>query len=242
MNLQDETSWLKYLDVEELQKLRRKVWTFVYWPYEEYTHAPTDYDKSIVTKNLARTLTDNCMPSLISPCHDRDVKDDGTLAKPHHHIVLFFEQPVRYKYVLKFVQLAVGLDTVKYVEPVHNVRAMMRYLTHMDSPEKAQYDPLDVVEVCGAKHVIEDETASEMVIEAIIEHGFVTMTQTLNFFVGNPSCRKWIVNNPGVVRTLNKEQVRSGHAGNKAENDEIVKMAVLEQMVIDELKPKDDCS
>lgn len=241
MRINDETSWLKYLDPEELTKLRRKVWTFVHWPYEELGHRPQDFEKSIAANEIAARLTTEITPSLVSPCHDRDVKEDGTLAKPHHHIVLFFEQPMRYKYVLTFIQLAVGLDTVKYVEPVHNVRAMMRYLTHMDSPEKAQYDPLEVIEVCGAKYVIEEETASEMVIDAILENGFITMTQVLNYFVANPSARKWIVNNPNVVKTLTKEQIREGHADEKLKNDEITKMAILEQMVIDEIK-KSDCS
>ena len=203
MKINDETSWLRFLDVEELQKLRRKTWTFVYWPFEE------DDDVTVMrmkVRNLARVFESRVTPSLISPIHDSDIKDDGTVAKAHVHVVLFFEQPVRYKYVLQFINYALGLDTVKYVEPVHNVRAMMRYLTHMDNLEKAQYDPLDVIEVAGAKHVIEDETASEMVVQAILDNRFKTITSTLNYFNANPSARKWIVNNPGLVKTLCKEQ------------------------------------
>lgn len=200
--------YMALLDAEELRKMRRKYWTFVIWPSDVFDEGLTkDYQRYEFRRQITEGLGDMVIPSLISPIHDKDVKDDGMLSKPHCHVVSMWEQPQRYKAVLETIRIGCGFDNVKYVQPVANLRAMMRYLIHLDNPEKVQYDPKDVIEVAGAEYVLEHETASEMVVSAIVDMHIQTMTALMVHFQSSPSCRKWIMANPGFVKTMLKEQV-----------------------------------
>lgn len=206
MKLTDKTSWLAQLDQEELLSVRRKFWTFVIWPKDEDINNFDDFAKHEFRKELCKSLGNAIIPAVISPVHDQDVKEDGTLAKPHCHVVIFFDSPQRFKFVLKFLQYRLGMDRIKYVEPVYSMPAMNRYLCHIDNPEKVLYDVEDVITLNGASYVLEDETASELVVNTIINNGFTSITSCLCYFEANPPARKWIVNSPGIVRTLCKEQ------------------------------------
>lgn len=70
-----------------------------------------------------------------SPYHDRDFNADGTPKKPHYHIVLDFDGKK------SFEQIKEISDSVNSPMPIHldSVVGMVRYFTHMDNPEKAQY-------------------------------------------------------------------------------------------------------
>ena len=97
------------------------------------------------------------MPTLVSPSHDadewteRDEKKNpkhkaGTLKEPHRHLLAMYDNPVSYDQVVKDFAFLKSKN-VKYVK---SLPAMARYLTHMDSPDKAQYDPEGVCEFGGA--------------------------------------------------------------------------------------------
>lgn len=83
----------------------------------------------------------------ISPLHDKDVKDDGTLKKPHHHVVIYFENAktpdrVRLEWLPQNIPFAVFPDNeFKFNTEcvVGSVRGAGRYLCHLDDPDKAQY-------------------------------------------------------------------------------------------------------
>ena len=197
--------WMKGLDYDEMRKVRRKYWTFVLWPKDD-ADMSNDVARHDFRRDVAQRLSDMVIPSLISPIHDKDYKDDGKLAKPHVHVISLWEQPTRYNVVLEALRIGCGFEQVKYNQPVVNIRAMMRYLIHLDNPEKIQYSPLDVIEVAGAKYVLEDETCSEIVIAAIIDNHIQTLTQALTAFNQHPSCQKWIMANVGLVKTLCHEQ------------------------------------
>ena len=206
MENQTNKDWVKFLDYEELRKLRRKYWTFVIWPDESLKMDNPRHRQSF-TDYIYDCLDEMVVPSLISPIHDSDVKEDGEKAKPHCHVISFWEQPQRYNVVLSILQKGCGFDEVKYIQPVANVRAMMRYLIHLDNPDKVKYNPRDVIEVAGAKYVLEDETASEQVISYILDNHCDRMTKLLQHFTANPSCTKWIISNPGLIKSLCREQI-----------------------------------
>lgn len=91
-------------------------------------------------ENWIQILQDEHVDCVISPLHDSDLNDDGSKKKSHYHIVLRFDGPTTdniAKEIFSRIQ-SVGC------ERVNSFLAMCRYLTHMDNPEKAQYDPDDV--------------------------------------------------------------------------------------------------
>lgn len=92
-------------------------------------------------------------PVALSPLHDKDVNPDGEMKKAHYHAVL------SYKGNKSFEQIDEIARILKAPVPqrVSSLVGAVRYLVHMDNPEKYQYDSKDIrafggfdVEACMA--------------------------------------------------------------------------------------------
>jgi hypothetical protein len=112
---------------------RTRNWTFVVYPES----AP---------ENWRDIISDLFSPWVESPLHDRCVNEDGTPKKPHWHVAMFF------KGKKSFDQMKILTDKLNSPIPqkVGNATGVVRYMAHMDNPEKAQYSPKDIVAYCGA--------------------------------------------------------------------------------------------
>ncbi len=107
---------------------RTRNWVFILYP--ESAHP------------LWRSILDDLhIPWAESPLHEFDMNADGTAKKPHWHIVLTFDGSKSYKQILEICNSVYG--TIP--EKVHNLRSMIRYLAHLDNPEKWQYDINDII-------------------------------------------------------------------------------------------------
>jgi hypothetical protein len=113
---------------------KSREWTCLVYP----DSAPTDW---------LDTLQQAYLECFISPLHDRDVNPDGTQKKPHYHVVLVWDGPTTFANAKKICDTFGGI-----IEPrkVGSLRGVCRYLVHLDNPDKAQYDPQDIVELNGA--------------------------------------------------------------------------------------------
>ena len=78
--------------------------------------------------------------------HDKDVNPDGTPKKTHYHLLLFFDGKK------SFEQIKEITDVLNAPNPqrVKNPKGMVRYLIHMDNPEKYQYKREDIKCIGGA--------------------------------------------------------------------------------------------
>ena len=85
-------------------------------------------------------LARHCVPSFISPLHDKDINPTGEPKKPHYHVMVMFEGKKSEDQV-KEIFLSIGGVGV---ERVKSTRGYARYLCHLDNPEKAQYEPSEV--------------------------------------------------------------------------------------------------
>lgn len=107
---------------------RTRNWTFVL--YED--SAP---------ENWRDILDEEHIEWIESPWHDKDVNANGEPKKKHKHILLMFGGVKSYEQVKEI--------TDKLGQPIpqrtHNAKAMVRYMAHMDNPEKAQYSPSDII-------------------------------------------------------------------------------------------------
>lgn len=112
---------------------RARTWTFVL--YED--SAP---------ENWRELLDEEHIEWIESPWHDRDVNADGTPKKKHKHILLIFKGKKSYEQIKKI--------TDKLKQPIpqrcHDAKGLVRYFTHQDNPEKAQYNVSDIVGHGGA--------------------------------------------------------------------------------------------
>ena len=125
--------------------LRTRNWGIVMYP----DSAPRNW------KNI---LDENLTPYFVSPLHDKDVNADGSLKKPHWHIVLM------YSGVKRLEQVQPLADELHAPAPkmLNNLRGAVRYLTHRDNPEKAQYDRSQIIEGCGASYIDASEDVGDV--------------------------------------------------------------------------------
>lgn len=112
---------------EKKTDTRSRVWTFLIYPES----APQD---------IKKIISDNALVGALSPLHDSDKNDDGSLKKPHYHCVLQFDGKKSQKQVQEISDLFSGVLPIR----VMSLNGSVRYLTHMDDSDKAQYSSENV--------------------------------------------------------------------------------------------------
>ncbi|WP_304585130.1 replication protein, partial [Acutalibacter muris] len=83
------------------------------------------------------------VPFAVSPLHDQDIREDKTPKKPHWHVILYWPGgSTTYR-----TAAAIMRDVLKGTIPIPLVspRGYYRYFTHLDNPNKAQYDEKNIV-------------------------------------------------------------------------------------------------
>lgn len=95
------------------------------------------------------------LQAVLSPLHDRDVYEytdnekgfkKGDLKKPHYHLVFLFDS---LKSSVQVKEITDKLQSVGQLK-VLSISGTIRYLTHKDCKDKAQYDEKDLVSIGGA--------------------------------------------------------------------------------------------
>lgn len=100
--------------------------------------------------------------------HNKDINEDGTLKKPHYHILFLLDSMHSRKQISDIVKFLGGANDV--YKDVINSRSYARYLCHLDNPEKYKYSIEDVVGLCGLdyyKYIITDSDKIRLVEEMI---------------------------------------------------------------------------
>lgn len=99
--------------------------------------------------NWMEILSDAHCPAFVSPLHDKDVNPDGELKKAHYHVMLLFDS-VKTTDQAQAIRDAVG--GVGW-EKIASQRGYIRYLCHLDNPEKHQYSKQDVKSFGGLNYM-----------------------------------------------------------------------------------------
>lgn len=107
--------------------VRARVWLFVFYP----DSAPEDWESVIDGWGCT---------CYVSPLHCLDKTAQGGIKKPHYHGIVSFEGNKSYGQVLSLAS-ELGCSIVKVCNSFKN---SLRYLCHLDHPDKAQYDLHDV--------------------------------------------------------------------------------------------------
>ena len=107
---------------------RTRNWTIVVYP----DSAPD---------NWRALLDDFHLEWIESPLHDKDINASGEPKKAHWHILLMFGG------VKTFEQVSELIEPLNCPIPnkVHNAKALVRYMAHLDNPDKAQYNIQEIV-------------------------------------------------------------------------------------------------
>lgn len=123
----------QYTTKGKISQGRTRSWTFIVYP----DSAP---------ENWRDVLDETHVQWIESPLHDKDVNADGNPKKPHWHILMMFESVKEYHQVLELTKDCKGTVPQK----CNGAKGLVRYMAHLDNPEKAQYNVADIVPHGGA--------------------------------------------------------------------------------------------
>lgn len=112
---------------------RTRSWTFILYPES----AP---------ENWRDILNDLFIEWVESPLHDKDVNPDGEWKKPHWHILLMFPSVKSYEQVVEITDMLNAPSPQKAM----SAKGVVRYMLHLDNPEKFQYDRAEIKAYGGA--------------------------------------------------------------------------------------------
>ena len=109
------------------KETRTRNWTIILYPES----APD---------NWRDMLDDLHIEWIESPLHDKDINANGEPKKAHWHILLMFGGVKSYEQVKEVTDKL----NAPIPERAHNAKSMVRYMAHLDNPEKAQYSVSDI--------------------------------------------------------------------------------------------------
>jgi hypothetical protein len=112
---------------------RTRNWTLIVYPES----VPTNWRDILDEEHIAW---------IESPLHDRDSNPDGTTKKPHIHVLVMYEGNKSFEQI-KALTTALNAPIP---QKVPSVKGLVRYMAHLDNPEKAQYKTADIIGHGGA--------------------------------------------------------------------------------------------
>ena len=116
-----------------MKNVKKRAWALVCYPES----LPSDYLEFLQSTGLEVA---------ISPLHDKDINPDNTPKKPHFHIIIVYQNPTTFKNVKDNV---CDYLNCPIPQPLESVKGYYRYLTHMDNPEKYQYNSQEIITLNG---------------------------------------------------------------------------------------------
>lgn len=124
-------------DKKEAKKtIKGRDWTFLVYPES----APANW-REILDETHIRWVE--------SPLHDKDINPDGEYGefkKSHFHILLSADGPITEQAVMKIIEPLNGPIPKK----VGSAKGLVRYMAHLDNPEKYQYPVSEIIGHNGA--------------------------------------------------------------------------------------------
>ena len=118
---------------EDRKLSRTRSWTFIVYP----DSAP---------QNWRDIIDEEHIEWVESPLHDKDVNADGSPKKPHWHILVMYESVKTYEQVKELTDKLCGPVPQK----CNGAKGLVRYMAHLDNPEKVQYDRSKIIGHGGA--------------------------------------------------------------------------------------------
>lgn len=157
--------------------MKSRYWSFIAYPES-------------INKNWIKELEETGVQFAISPLHDKDIDPTGEPKKPHYHVLLEYSGPKTYN-SMKQITDSIGATIPKKVE---SIRGYYRYLTHMDNPEKAQYNIEDIKEYNGFKLELtttETTIIKKKICDIIIGANIKEYCDLLDYFKEIGDCDMW---------------------------------------------------
>lgn len=140
---QDKYNGRKEKYEEQRAGQRTRNWTVIFYPED-------------LPENWTSLVDDLHFKWIESPLHDKDLNADGKPKKPHHHTLFMFDVVKTEEQVSSLLKEVFGESETGSIigiatpQKVSDRCAIVRYMAHLDNPDKAQYDVADIVGHNGA--------------------------------------------------------------------------------------------
>ncbi|EOC7418851.1 replication protein [Campylobacter upsaliensis] len=125
-----------------------------------------------------------------SPLHDKDINADNTPKKPHYHCLIYFNGKKSYNQI-KTIMSEIGATAPQII---HNAKGNVRYMLHLDNPEKAQYKISDLKAFNGfdiEKYIFSEKELNEKRLNALNDiYDFIEQQGLTEFHQINTYARK----------------------------------------------------
>lgn len=122
---------------------RTRNWTVIFYPED-------------LPENWTSLVDDLHFKWIEGPLHDKDLNADGQPKKPHHHTMFMFDVVKSEEQVTAMLKEVFGENEkgsiigIATPQKVSDRCAIVRYMAHLDNPDKAQYEVAEIVGHNGA--------------------------------------------------------------------------------------------
>lgn len=154
---------------------KERHWTFILYPES----APTNW------KDI---LQDTGLPIAISPLHNKDINSTGESKKEHYHVLVSFPGPTTFN---KVNSICAKLNC-PIPKRVLSCVGIIRYFTHKDNPDKAQYDERDIFVLNGFDLDNYNQLTTSQIL--VIKKSLINIIRNNNFVEYSDLCN-WLIDN-----------------------------------------------
>lgn len=156
--------------------------------YEKSRYWAMIYYPESCVQNYEQYFIERGIRAIVGPWHDKDINEDtGELKKKHKHIILCWDGPATEGQAKK---IAEDFNSPIPIAQV-SIKGSVKYLTHSNNPEKAQYDPKDI-EVFGFDSLQEVIDLSEQDIQKLwkdiyikLDEGIIEYADLMKYYLEN---------------------------------------------------------
>lgn len=211
-----------YVDPETGMELnennRNRVWACIIYPGDS---APEHWQE---------ILDGFHAPIAVSPLHTGEMstkkgsEDELVEEKPHRHVIFNFEGKKSFSQMVEMTKCLNGTFPI----PVSDLRAMTRYLIHLDQPNKKQYDRSDIITFGG--YDIEttlmpskayDLELTKVICNWIEEHDINEFQELCLFTMNTEPCWFDLIANRSTNFFVNYLRSRRNRCSNKSEMERL---------------------
>lgn len=133
MSKKDEQRKRDLKRADERAGTRTRSWTFIIYPES----APADW-RSVIDAEFIEWVE--------SPLHDKDLNATGEAKKPHIHVLVMYPSVKTFEQI----QELTGRVNAPVAQKCASAKALVRYMAHLDNPDKAQYSIAEIIAHGGA--------------------------------------------------------------------------------------------